>query len=162
MVNQLYIHNLNVNNSLCLRNSTKLLAESLIWTINSGAIQVMASDLCVSQTCLFLYISQQSLLVKLNQIWHQRLHLNVLDENYLKNLWFDYQRGPSWVGRGVRAEAKIYFSNIVLKNFNHAGFSSEKQNGVQKIQSKNNFSSLLLQRPKIVKVSLVDGLLGCS
>ena len=74
----------------------------------------------------------------------------------------DYQRGPSWVGRGVRAEAKIYFSNIVLKNFNHAGFSSEKQNGVQKIQSKNNFSSLPLLRPKIVKVSLVDGLLGCS
>ena len=74
----------------------------------------------------------------------------------------DYQRGPSWVGRGVRAEAKIYFSNIVLKNFNHAGFSSEKQNGVQKIQSKNNFSSLPLLRPKIVKVSVVDGLLGCS
>ena len=74
----------------------------------------------------------------------------------------DYQRGPSWVGRGVRAEAKIYFSNIVLKNFNHAGFSSEKQNGVQKIQSKNNFSSLPLLRPKIVKISLVDGLLGCS
>ena len=36
------------------------------------------------------------------------------------------------------------------------------QNGVQKIQSKNNFSSLLLLRPKIVKISLVDGLLGCS
>ena len=27
---------------------------------------------------------------------------------------------------------------------------------------KNNFSSLLLLRPKIVKISLVDGLLGCS
>ena len=116
-----------------------VLAESLIWTINSGAIQVMASDLCVSQTCLFLYISQQSLLVKLNQIWHQRLHLNVLDENYLKNLWFDYRRGPFWiglftehlyskfwVGRSVRAEAKIYFSrHLSKKSFNHAGRSHE-------------------------------------
>jgi hypothetical protein len=36
------------------------------------------------------------------------------------------------------------------------------QNGAQKIQSKNNFSCLLLLRPKIVKISLVDGLLGCS
>ena len=27
---------------------------------------------------------------------------------------------------------------------------------------KNNFSSLLLLRPKIVKISVVDGLLGCS
>ena len=61
MVNQLYIHNLNVNNSLCLRNSTKLLAESLIWTSKTPWFEWFSLS-----KCLFLYISQQGLLVKLN------------------------------------------------------------------------------------------------
>ena len=60
-----------------------------------------------------------------------------------------------------RAGAKVYFSNIVLKNFNHAGFSTDKMAST-KNPVKNNFSSLPLLRPKIVEVSLVDGLLGCS
>ena len=72
----------------------------------------------------------------------------------------DYQRGPFWiglftehlyskfwVGRSVRAEAKIYFSNIVLKNFNHAGCSTDKMAST-KNPVKNNFSSLPLLRPK--------------
>ena len=52
----------------------------------------------------------------------------------------DYQRGLSWVGRGVRAEAKIYFSNIVLKNFNHAGFRQKC-----KMASKKSSQKQLLQ-----------------
>jgi hypothetical protein len=58
--------------------------------------------------------------------------------------------------QSVRAEAKLYFSRHLSKKISdHAGF-------LQKNPAKNNFSSLLLLRPKIVKVSLVDGLLGCS
>ena len=60
----------------------------------------------------------------------------------------DYQRGPSWVGRGVRAEAKVYFSNIVLKNFNHAGFSSEKQNGVHKKSSQKQLLQFTTPKAK--------------
>ena len=67
---------------------------------------------------------------------------------------------------------QLFFKSFPSKTQNQLGVSENLQPRwffvrktkwrPKKIPVKNNFSSLLLLRPKIVKVSLVDGLLGCS
>ena len=69
-------------------------------------------------------------------------------------IWFDYT-----------SRQRQSFIFHFLKIFNHAGFRPKYKTASRKsrrIFREDNFSSSLLPRSKIVKVSLVDGLLGCS
>ena len=110
--------------------------------------------------CLFLYISQQqSLFGKVEPNLASTPSLECLRRKLLEEslIWLS-----TWTTLSrSRAGAKVYFSDIVLKNFNHAGFSTDKMAST-KNPVKNNFSSLPLLRSKIVKVSLVDGFTGMS
>ena len=54
-------------------------------------------------------------MVKLNQIWHRRLHWNVFDVNYWKNL--------TWISTWTILSQRQSFIFQFLKIFNHAGFS---------------------------------------
>ena len=166
MVNQLYIHNLNVNNSLCLRNSTKLLAESLIWTSKTPWFDYRRGPFWISvhrglglpwfslSKCLFLYISQQSLWVKLN-FWLVCVS-DIFDLIWLST-WTILKRSKC-----PGSVKDLFFKAFKQEKLPPRWFFVRETKWRPKTPVKNNFSSLLLQRPKIVKVSLVDGLLGCS
>ena len=111
------------------------------------------------ESCLFInskkssqkQLLQQSLLVKLKPNLASTPSLECLRRKLL-------EESLTWIPTWTILSQRLSFIFQFLKIFNHAGFSKWRP----KNPVKNNFSSLLLLRPRIVKISVVDGLLGCS
>ena len=124
------------------------------------------------ESCLFINskksrvknnFSSKVFLVKLNQIQRELLEESLIPgqlpplEPFDLTINVDHLESVEMSG-----QRQSFIFSISEKSWTTLVFRPNNKMASSQNPVKINFSSLLLLRPKIVKISLVDGLLGCS